>query len=233
MANEKNNKTKTVKGKSNVVDLNYDPSRARYRPKTEDAGPGGSGANGALPVKKRRQRPDLQRNNFGSEYAEAGDNSRYLRHALAGLDLPPIDISDDKQVAERLDWYFNHCIEDDMKPTVTGMANCLGVDKTTLWSWRTGECRATTHSPLIKKAYKLLEELWESYMLSGKVNPASGIFLGRNHWGYQDKVDVVLSRGDDSEQNISMEALAARYMVDESGTQNSSDSPVETEFVDH
>jgi hypothetical protein len=181
----------------------------------------------AAPVKRKRNRPDLQ--NFGAEHVEAGDNSRYLRHALAGLDLPPIDISDDKQVSERLDWYFNHCIEDDMKPTVTGMANCLGIDKTTLWSWRTGECRAKTHSPLIKKAYKLLEELWESYMLSGKVNPASGIFLGRNHWGYQDKVDVVVSKGDDNDHKPSVDAIAARYMVENTAD---SDSGVETTFTD-
>lgn len=212
-------KTTNAQGKP---DLNYDPRRARYQT-DEDRATGDP----SVPVKRRRNRPDLQ--NFGAEQVEAGDNSRYLRHALAGLDLPPIDISDDKQVSERLDWYFNHCIEDDMKPTVTGMANCLGIDKTTLWSWRTGECRAKTHSPLIKKAYKLLEELWESYMLSGKVNPASGIFLGRNHWGYQDKVDVVVSKGDDSDYKPSVDEIAARYMVENTATP---DSGVETEFTD-
>lgn len=178
-------------------------------------------------IKRHRNRPDLK--NFGAENVEAGDNSRFLRHALAGLDLPPIDISDDKQVAARLDWYFNHCIEDDMKPTVTGMANCLGIDKTTLWSWRTGECRSSTHSPLIKKAYKLLEELWEGYMLSGKVNPASGIFLGRNHWGYQDKVDVVVSKGSDDDHGPTEAEIAARYLTDNSGL---SDGAVETDFAE-
>lgn len=203
-------------------DLNYDPSRARYRNNEDQSADGTS-----VTAKRKSNRPDLQ--NFGAENVEAGDNSRYLRHAMAGLDLPPIDISDDKQVAERLDWYFNHCIEDDMKPTVTGMANCLGIDKTTLWSWRTGECRAKTHSPLIKKAYKLLEELWESYMLNGKVNPASGIFLGRNHWGYQDKVEVVVGKSEDSDSKLSMEDMAARYMVENTAD---ADSGVETTFAE-
>ena len=40
---------------------------------------------------------------------EAGDNSRFLRHALATYNLPPIDISDPQQGKGRLDWYFNHC----------------------------------------------------------------------------------------------------------------------------
>lgn len=164
-------------------------------------------------VKRRRNRPDLE--NFGAEKAEKGDNARFLRHAMAGFELPPIDISDDKQVEERLNWYFNHCIEDDMKPTVLGMANCLGIDKTTLWSWRTGECRAQTHSPLIKKAYKILEELWESYMMNNRVNPASGIFLGRNHWGYQDKVEVVVAAHSKSDSDYSEEDMRRRYMIED------------------
>lgn len=204
------------------VDLDYEPRRAKYRRKREEADP-------TAPVRRKATRTDLMNGNFGNEMAEQGDNSRYLRHALAGLNLPPIDISDDKQVEERLDWYFNHCIENDMKPTVTGMANVLGIDKTTLWSWRTGECRAKTHSPLIQKAYKLLEELWESYMLNGKVNPASGIFLGRNHWGYQDKVDVVVSKGNDDDQQKSLDDIAARYMVENTAD---GDSGVETTFVE-
>ena len=175
------------------------------------------------PVKRKRNRPDLA--NFGAEHVEKGDNSRYIRHALAAFDLPPIDISDDKQVEARLNWFFEHCIENDMKPTVTGMANCLGIDKTTLWSWRAGEYRAATHSPLIKKAYKILEELWESYMINNKVNPASGIFLGRNHWGYQDKVDVVIKNGGNEEQEYNEDDIRRRYMVDD-------DSPVETTFVE-
>lgn len=164
-------------------------------------------------VKRRRNRPDLE--NFGAEKAEKGDNARFLRHAMAGFELPPIDISDDKQVEERLNWYFNHCIEDDMKPTVLGMANCLGIDKTTLWSWRTGECRAQTHSPLIKKAYKILEELWESYMINNRVNPASGIFLGRNHWGYQDKVEVVVAANTKPDSDYSEEDIKRRYMIED------------------
>ena len=58
------------------------------------------------------------KNNFPAAQipdTDPGDNSRYLRHALVTLDQPPIDISDEKQVEERIFWYFNHCIEDDMR----------------------------------------------------------------------------------------------------------------------
>lgn len=137
------------------------------------------------------------KNNFPAAQipdTDAGDNSKYIRHALATWNLPPIDIADPKQVEDRICWYFNHCGENDMKPTVTGFCNALGVHKDTIRTWYNGEFRAGTHQDIIRKAYRVLEELWEDYMLNGKINPVSGIFLGKNQWsGYTDKQELVLT----------------------------------------
>ncbi len=132
-------------------------------------------------------------NTIDPDSIEQGTNARFIRHALVGMNLPPIDISDEKQVEERIFWYFNHCIEDDMKPTVNGLCNSLGVSRDTIWQWKNGNYRGATHSDVIKKAYGFLEEMWESYMLNGKINPVSGIFLGKNMFGYRDQQDVVVS----------------------------------------
>jgi hypothetical protein len=47
----------------------------------------------------------------------------------------------------------------------------------------------------------VLEELWEDYMLNGKINPVSGIFLGKNNFQYADRQDVVVT------PNTGMEAV--------------------------
>ena len=141
--------------------------------------------------KQHRNRPDLAK--FGEENTEPGDNSRYLRLARVSLDLPPIDISDPKQVAQRISDYFDFCEQNDRKPNMIGMANWLGVDRSTLNTWKTGEYRAETHSPVIKKAVDILEELWVDYMMNGKVNPGSGIFIGKNLFQYKDVQDVVVT----------------------------------------
>lgn len=143
-----------------------------------------------LPVKRKRNRPDLA--NFGAENVQAGDNSRFLRLAMVSLNLPPIDISDPVQVEQRINDYFRHCIDNDRKPSVVGMCNWLGISREALNNWRSGEYRGTTHRDVINKAYGLLEELWTDYMVNGKVNPASGIFLGKNLFGYRDVQDVVI-----------------------------------------
>ena len=163
--------------------------------------------------KELRERGDLApgKSKFGQENVEPGDNSKYLRHALATLDMPPIDISNAAQVSDRLSWYFNHCADSDMKPTVNGMCNALGIHRDTLHTWRTGEYRADSHQAIIMKAYRVLEELWEDYMLNGKINPVSGIFLSKNlFYGYADKQEFVLTPNSGlSEEDAA--TIAAKY----------------------
>lgn len=145
------------------------------------------------------------------ENLDPGENTKYLRWALVSLDLPPIDISDPDQVRNRIREYFQFCMDNDRKPNMKGMGNWLGVDATTVNAWKRGEYRGETHTPIIKQAISVLEELWLDYMQNGKVNPASGIFLGKNLFGYKDVQDVVVSPKDpigDAEQAA---RLAERY----------------------
>ncbi len=132
--------------------------------------------------------------NFGQENIQPGDNAKYIRHALIGIDLPPISLDSDEQVQERIIWYFNHCADNDMKPTVTGLANSLGIDRRTLSDWGRGYRRGKkdNRTEIVRRAYNILEELWEDYMLNGKINPVSGIFIGKNHFDYADKSEVVI-----------------------------------------
>ena len=160
------------------------------------------------------RRPDCS---YDNPSVKKGDNARYIRHALASLNLPPIDISDAKQVDERINWYFDHCIDEDMKPTVKGMCNALGVDKQTVRNWVNGTYRAgkgTEHLDSVKRAYDMLEELYEDYMLNGKINPASGIFMGKNHFGYTDQQEVILTPNDPLGDETSEKALKSKYLED-------------------
>ena len=69
---------------------------------------------------------------------------------------------------------------------------------------------------LIKKAYFLLENLWESYMNSGKVNPVAGIFLGKNNYGYQDKTEHVITPNQRNDSDYSVEEIRRRYIAPDS-----------------
>ena len=142
-------------------------------------------------VKKKRGAKWMQE--LTAESGEPGENSRFIRFALAAWDLPPIDISDPNQVKERIGMYFQHCADNDRKPQIVGMCNWLGITRSTLNTWVNGEYRNGTHSDIIKKACAFIEEMWADYMQNGKMNPATGIFLAKNWYGYKDIADVVVT----------------------------------------
>lgn len=158
-------------------------------------------ANGELPIREDHQLK-----------TDPGDNSRFLRHALVTMGMPPIDISDVTQVEERINWYFHHCIDNDMKPTVTGLCNSLGITRDTLIAWRTGKFRSDTHQATAAKAHLLLEELMEDYMQNGKINPVSGIFLMKNLYAnFSDKQEVVLTPNTQTLSDADVATIEAKY----------------------
>ena len=169
-------------------------------------------------VKKKRP-GNNKHENFMQENVKKGDNARYLRMARASVNLPPIDISDAEQVERRINEYFDFCEQNDRKPSMLGIANWLGVDKTTLNSWKRGEYRSSTHSPVIEKAVLILEELWTDYMQNGAVNPVSGIFLGKVLFGYKDSQEFVLTPntplGDSPDPKQLEERISGSVVVEE------------------
>ena len=107
-----------------------------------------------------------------------------------------------------------------MKPTVAGMAMALGMDRRRLWEIKSDVPTRNQTLPkevgdYIKKAYSLMENLWESYMNSGKINPVSGIFLGKNNFGYQDKQEMVLTPNTQNESDFNEDDLRKRYMIED------------------
>jgi hypothetical protein len=129
-----------------------------------------------------------------------GENNKYTTFALAIMQLPKIDIKNPEQLATRLTDYFQLCADHDMKPAVAAMALSLGMDRRRLWEIKTDQPGAAINNSMpqeckdiIKMAYDSLEVLWEGYMANGKINPVSGIFLGKNNFGYQDKQEYVVT----------------------------------------
>ena len=55
-----------------------------------------------------------------------------------------------------------------------------------------------------------MEILWENYMQNGKINPVSGIFLGKNNFGYQDKQEMVLTPNTNKEAEYNVDDIKKR-----------------------
>ena len=163
---------------------------------------------------------------------EPGDNAKYVLLGAKLFNLPAIDLHDPQQVNDRLNEFFTIHAEADMKPTVSGMGMALGLDRRRLWEIKTGakmggtaEYNLPTSTLVsIKKAYEYMEILWENYMQNGKINPVSGIFLGKNNFGYQDKTEYVVTPNVNNDSDYNAEDIRARYLTDSATLEQLSDS---------
>ena len=145
-----------------------------------------------------------------------------IKQSLHLAMLPDIDLTNADQVRDRIAYYFDLVASNGNRPTVAGLGLVLNnMDRRTLWEIRTGNFGNTrgivTRLPVevtdvIKKAYKIMEELWENYMQTGRINPVSGIFLGKNHFGYVDKQDVVITPNA-PEADYNAEDITKRYLL--------------------
>ena len=140
----------------------------------------------------------------------AGDNANYIDFVLEDGVLPKVDTGDPEAVKERIMQYFEKCKEHDLRPTVNGLSSALGVSRQQLWNWKNGINRPQNYE-VINWAYNKLEELWELYMMHGKIYPANAIFLGKNHFGYRDVQDVVVTPNNPLGDKKSAEEIAEQY----------------------
>lgn len=141
-----------------------------------------------------------------------GEMGKMVQAQLDVASLPPIDTTDPKQVEQRTDEYFKLCVIHEMKPGMAGWALALGVTSETLRTWGKGEHRNDGRSATIKRGKALLEALWEQYMLNGKINPVTGIFIAKNNYGYRDVQEVEVTPANPLRDGLQTPAeIEARY----------------------
>lgn len=155
---------------------------------------------------------------------EKGDNAKIMSINIALFNMQDIDMTDAQAVTGRLGEYFALYKQADLKPTVAGMAIALnGMSRQTLTAIAHDRVTGSTGyksalppevTATIKKAYKMMENMWETYMNSGKINPVSGIFLGKNNYGYQDKTEYVLTPNQQNDSDYDAEDIRQRYLID-------------------
>jgi hypothetical protein len=155
---------------------------------------------------------------------EKGDNAKIMSINIALFNMQDIDMTDAQAVTGRLGKYFALYEQADLKPTVAGMAIALnGMSRQTLTAIAHDRVTGSTGyksalppevTATIKKAYKMMENMWETYMNSGKINPVSGIFLGKNNYGYQDKTEYVLTPNTQNDFDYDAEDIRQRYLID-------------------
>ena len=115
-----------------------------------------------------------------------------LAYNIEALTLPPVNTADIEEIKERTTLYLNGCAERDIKPGIQGLCLWLGIQRNCWYDWCSGKTRKETHYDFCNRVMVLLAANWENNMQDNKTNAVSGIFIGKNDFGYKDKSEVVV-----------------------------------------
>lgn len=144
---------------------------------------------------------------------EPGDNRKYINHSLRLARLPKVNLKSAEEVSERVLEYFTICAEEDMKPSVSGLALALDISRNYMWEIREGHKGKNPEvANAIKKAMQMLDLQMVDYMQNGKINPVSGIFLMKNNFGYRDQQEVVLTPNNPLGEQKDADEIRQRYI---------------------
>ena len=120
-------------------------------------------------------------------------------------------------IRNRFSDYLDACEDFGMKPTVTGVAMAMGMDRRRFWEIASGN-KASWHGQRInsetvdscKRIYDFLESVLESYLSDEARNPAKWIFIAKNHFGYTDTREQLVRQVPDRAPRLSAAEVAAR-----------------------
>ena len=144
-------------------------------------------------VQKKRKRPD--KTEYLTPHCEPGEISRMLSQAVTIANWPEIDTDDADQVIGRIREYHQYCIDNDIKPDMSGMALAIGVSRPTLWKWENGveSNKPQSVRNAIKKGREINENILVTMMQNGRINPIPALFLLKNNHSYVDQQEVVVT----------------------------------------
>lgn len=144
-----------------------------------------------------------------------------VRQELFKLPMFNLRTATTDEIQKRIEDYFSICVTNNTRPVLSGIAFCLGTNRTRLYEINRGG-NANGYMPygldeekaaIIRRACAVLEMQLETYLVQGQINPASGIFLAKNHYGYRDQVEnVVIAEG---RERVDVEALRQTYMLED------------------
>jgi len=155
--------------------------------------------------------PRKKRTDF-TEIADPGENSKITAFHMQMMNMDKVDTSDRSAVEERIYWYFDQCIRNDIRPGVAGLCLALGITRIAWYQWGSENWRG--YSDIVAKTRAVMESILEQYMLKNKLNVAAGIFMLKNHFGYRDQTDhlFAVEQKDPLGPTTSTEELRRRYL---------------------
>ncbi len=120
-------------------------------------------------------------------------NSAYLYHSARIAEMPRCDLLSASDIERRSLEYFKACSDDGIRPSLTGLALSLGTTVKGFQGLFNDRRMPDECLNALGKAAAKVEDVTISLMLDTRIQPVTGLFILKNHFGYKDTNEVTIN----------------------------------------
>ena len=139
-------------------------------------------------------------------------NGNYIIHARRLSELPKIALSDPEAIRERVDFYFQLCITDGIRPNLPGYALAFGLTRTGLMNALTDRRMTRDAAEELGRGIAMLDEILSAMTIEGQIQPIASIYFMNNWLGYKNASEVT-TRTETVESSVDQKALEQKYQT--------------------
>lgn len=142
--------------------------------------------------------------------------ARVQSDCMAFYRLGATKVKSDKELVERLEQFFDMCINLETPVTVEKMCLSLGYAVSSIWDIETG--RRKGFSPetaeIIKKAKSFIQTCDADLAINGNMDRVVYLFRAKNYYGMKDQQDVVVTPNNPLGEVQDVDEIAKRVNAD-------------------
>lgn len=159
----------------------------------------------------REAETDVMVSDKGKQFQMAVGQS--LHNVLKLREIGIGKVSSDEEMVQRLEQFFNRCVEMGQIPTIEKACVTLGMTTSELRRIKDGSSQGFSlkTKEIINELYSMCGAIANEMALSNSVNPIIYIFLAKNHFGLTDKQELVITPNNSIEATESVEVIEAKY----------------------
>lgn len=120
-------------------------------------------------------------------------------------------VKNNKELLDRIDYYFEQCMLDCIRPTVETMSLAIGYSRISTWNWKNGIKCDSERQQIIQAAYDTIAAFDADMVSNGAMNPIVYIFRSKNFYDMRDQTDLVVTPNNPLGDVVSVEEIEEKY----------------------
>lgn len=117
-------------------------------------------------------------------------NIRHIDHTTSLALMPPLEVWDAESIGRRTMEYLEKCKEDGVRVNLSSYALALGTTPDGLNELINDKRKTDEVRAALLKGISMVESIMIEMMMEQRINPVTGIFLLKNHFGYKDQSEI-------------------------------------------